>query len=88
MKFTLPALVVLSHFSFQALANAGFASSCNSYGVYTNPKPWDLIGSCRKISGIYELDVVLHLNSCIVNSYGTMVYQQKYDIPLHSRLKT
>ncbi|KAF7714140.1 CVNH domain-containing protein [Penicillium ucsense] len=76
---TLPnlALVALSCFALDVAADSGYGGSCNSISPYhsTRAPHWVIFANCRKISGIYNVDNTINMDSCFGNSGGRLVGQ-------------
>lgn len=68
--------------SAPVIADSGYYSSCNSVNVYrkdTQPNKGrpDIIGNCRKITGIYSVDTAINIDSCFANNGGNLVARLK-----------
>lgn len=78
---TAVAIACLGHDALVS-ANSGYYQTCNSV-MLTQPQH-NLIGNCKKTSGIYNVNNAIKLNSCFGNSNGNLVAQLKLVI-LHFR---
>lgn len=79
MQFKANLLLVLG-FSFEAAANSGWSSSCNSHGIsapISNDPVYELHANCAKRTGDYNVDIVVNIDSCFANNNGAIIGQLK-----------
>ncbi|KAJ5709491.1 hypothetical protein N7493_010825 [Penicillium malachiteum] len=77
-------LFVLSCLPFTAMANSGYAATCNSelllqpgYSISYPSYYVDFSADCREEDGLYSTDVGVNLSWCFANSNGVLVAQEE-----------
>jgi hypothetical protein len=69
-------LALLSHLS-RVAADSGYWATCNSIGVgyALSDHTWEITGNCEEISGIYNVNNGINIDSCFINAGGNLVAQ-------------
>lgn len=74
---TLPTLAFLasSYFALDVFADSGYGQSCNSIMDYHsgNAPYWTIIANCEEISGAYNVNNFINMDSCFANDGGNLV---------------
>lgn len=89
MHFSNSALLVILGYASAALADSGYAATCNSFELYqpglniNDPSYYvDFGADCREEIGIYTVDNTVNLSWCFENLNGVLIAKEEYVLPI------